>query len=50
MAVDVRTLADDHDVLPDLITAAAERIGLTADVTVTDAGYYADRRKRIAPA
>jgi transposase len=40
VAVDLRTRADDHDVLPELIAAAAERTGQLAELTVADAGYY----------
>lgn len=39
VAVDVRTRADDHDVLPALIAQAAARTGRLAAVTVADAGY-----------
>lgn len=39
VAVELRTRADDHDVLPELIAAAA-RTGHRAEVTVADAGYY----------
>lgn len=40
VAVDVRTRADDHDVLPALIAAAAATTGRAAAVTVADGGYY----------
>lgn len=40
VAIDVRTRADDHDVLPDLIDAATALTGRAAAVTVADAGYY----------
>ena len=40
VAVDVRTRADDHDVLPELIAAATARTGQRAAITVADAGYY----------
>jgi transposase len=40
VALDVRTRADDHDILPGLIAQAAERTGQAAVVTVADAGYY----------
>lgn len=40
VALDVRTRADDHDVLPALIAQAAARTGQQAAVTVADAGYY----------
>lgn len=40
VAIDVRTRADDHDVLPELIAAAAAQTGRAAAVTVADAGYY----------
>ncbi|MDN5751574.1 MAG: IS1182 family transposase, partial [Pseudonocardia sp.] len=40
VAIAVRTRADDHDVLPDLIDAATALTGRAAAVTVADAGYY----------
>jgi transposase len=40
VALDVRTRADDHDVLPGLIAQATKRTGQQATVTVADAGYY----------
>lgn len=40
VALDVRTRADDHDVLPALLAAATDRTGQAAQVTVADAGYY----------
>lgn len=40
VAVAVRTRADDHGVLPELITQATARTGRAAAVTVADAGYY----------
>jgi transposase len=40
VALDVRTRADDHDVLPDLIAQATDRTGQAAAVTVADGGYY----------
>lgn len=40
VALDVRTRADDHGVLPALIAQATERTGQAAAVTVADAGYY----------
>lgn len=40
VALDVRTRADDHDVLPALIAEATTRTGQQAEVTVADAGYY----------
>jgi len=40
VAVDLRTRADDHDVLPELIAQATERTGHLAAITVADAGYY----------
>ena len=40
VAIDVRTRADDHDILPALIAEATTRTGQAAAVTVADAGYY----------
>jgi transposase len=40
VALDVRTRADDHGVLPALIAQATARTGQAAAVTVADAGYY----------
>ena len=40
VALDVRTRADDHGVLPELIAQATARTGQPAAVTVADAGYY----------
>ena len=40
VALDVRTRADDHAILPALIAQAAARTGQAAQVTVADAGYY----------
>lgn len=40
VALDVRTRADDHDILPDLALQAAVRCGQAAAVTVADTGYH----------
>jgi transposase len=40
VAIEVRTRADDHGILPDLIAQATDRTRQAAAVTVADAGYY----------
>ena len=40
VAVAVRTRADDHDILPELVLQATMRCGQPAAVTVADTGYH----------